>query len=210
MAQHQHAQQPDPQNPEGENGKPPPTWKIRLDRPNPDAVIGAEEGADIFFVNMTPGWHITTDPAAIFYHPASTAAGAYRAETTIHLFDPKGRNEAFGLFLGGRNLDGADVSYDYFLIRNNGQFLIKRRTGGETSVIQAWTPSEAVMTFGADSGSSIANTLAVDVGEEVVFSINDTEVVRLPRAAVQTDGVVGLRINHALNVHVSDLSVKGM
>ena len=207
-AQHQHAQRPDPQNPEGENGKTPPTWKVRLDRPDADAVIGADDEADIFFVNMTPGWHITTEPAAIFYHPASTAEGSYRAETTIHLFDPKGRNEAFGLLLGGRNLDGTDASYDYFLIRNNGQFLIKRRTGGDTSVIQDWTPSEAITTFGADSGSSVSNTLAVEVGDEVGFFINGTEVVRLPRAAVHTDGLVGLRINHALNVHVSDLSVK--
>lgn len=207
----QEAQRPDPHNPDGENGKPPPTWNVRLDQPKDGVVIGDAEGADIFFVNMTPGWHITTGPAAIFYHPASTAEGAYRAEAQIHLFDPQGRNEAFGLFFGGQHLDADDLSYAYFLIRNNGQFLIKRRTGSETSVIKDWTAHEGIVTYEPDAGASVANTLAVEVGEEeVVFFINDDEVARLPRSEIHTDGVVGLRINHALNVHVGNFAVTAL
>ena len=202
-------ERPDPQMPEGENLKTPPSWMVRLDRPQDGVVIGDDkEAADIWFVNMTPGWHITTGPAAIFYHPASTAEGAYRAETLIHLFDPKGRNEAFGMFIGGQNLEGDDVAYDYFLIRNNGQFLIKRRAGSETETLHTWTPHDAIQTYGADAESSVPNTLAVEVGgDEAVFFINDAEVARLPAADLHTDGHVGLRINHALNVHVEDFKV---
>ena len=205
-------EQPDPQTPDGENLKTPPTWKVRLDRPKDGVVIGDDaDAADIYFVNMTPGWHITTGPAAIFYHPAGTAEGTYRFETQIHLFDPKGRNEAYGLFFGGQNLDGDDIAYDYFLLRNNGQFLIKRRTGGDTSTIQGWTAHDAVMTYGPDTESSVPNTLAVEVGaEDVGFFVNGQEVARLPLSEVHTDGVVGLRINHALNVHVGDFKVEGM
>ena len=200
---------PDPNTPDGENLKTPPTWQVRLDRPKDGVVIGDDqETADIWFVNMTPGWHITTGPAAIFYHPASSAEGTYRFETKIHLFDPKGRNEAYGLFLGGQNLDGDDIAYDYFLLRNNGQFLIKRRTGSETSVIQNWTAHDAIVTYGADSGDAVPNTLAVEVGaEDVAFFVNGAEVARLPLSEVHTDGLVGLRINHALNVHVAEFAV---
>ncbi len=96
----QDAQPPDPQNPDGENLKTPPSWKVQLDKPKDGVVIGDDkETADIYFVNMTPGWHVTTGPAAICYHPASTAEGAYRAETTIHLVDPKGRNNDFGFVI---------------------------------------------------------------------------------------------------------------
>ncbi len=201
--------QPDPATPDGENLMVPESWQVRLDRPNPDVVIGADgESADIFFVNMTPGWHITTGPAAIFYHPELRARGSYTMETTIHLFDPGERREAYGVFMGGRNLDGDEITYDYFLLRNTGEFLIKRRSGAETPIIQDWTASDAVNTFGPDTESSVENHLQVDVREETVtFSVNGTEVASVPRDQVMTNGIVGLRINHALNVHVSDLKV---
>lgn len=201
--------QPDPNAPEGENLTTPPTWEVRLDRPNPEATVGSEQGeVDIWFVNMTPGWHITTGPAAIFYHPESTASGNYRLEATIHLFDPGERLEAYGVFMGGTDLEGDEIAYDYFLLRNNGEFLIKRRTGAETSVIHEWTAAESVGVYGPETESSVANNLAVDVGEtEVVFSVNGAEVATVPRDSVHTDGIAGLRINHALNVHVSTLSI---
>ncbi|HMB91437.1 MAG TPA: hypothetical protein VKP65_11355 [Rhodothermales bacterium] len=209
VAQDDAAMRPDPLTPQGENLQTPPTWHIRLDRPNDDIVIGADSTADIFFVNMTPGWHVTTGPAAIFYHPASTAEGTYRAETLIHLFDPGQRNEAFGLFVGGSNLEEDDMTYDYFLIRNTGEFLIKRRTGSETSLIQDWTKHDAIQTYGPDAESSVPNTLAVVVGaENVDFHINGEQVASHPRSHIHTDGFVGLRVNHALNLHIEDFKVE--
>lgn len=200
---------PDPLTPQGENLQTPVAWTVRPDTPAPDLVVGADqETADIWFVNMTPGWHVTTGPAAIFYHPASTAEGTYTAHAKIHLFDPEGRREAFGLFVGGRDLATDAIAYDYFVIRNSGEFLIKRRTGAETSVLVPWTAHEAIATFGPETESSVPNVLAVEVtGDDVLFRVNGVEVARLPRAEVRTDGVVGLRINHALNVHVEDLRV---
>ena len=213
-----HAQRPDPLHPEGENLQTPPSWIVRFDDAHGHGdhaghapTVGADSTADVFFVNMTPGWHVTTGPAAIFYHPASTAEGAFRAEAKIHLFDPEGRNEAFGLFFGGRDLDGEAITYDYFVIRNSGEFLVKRRAGAETTELVPWTPHAAIATFGEDAEVSVPNTLTVEAGpEEVVFRINGEEATRLPRADVQTDGVVGLRINHRLNVHVEDLSVSDL
>lgn len=205
------AQRPDAQKPVNDEGDVPEGWQVRLDRPNPDAVIGADkEKADIFFVNMTPGWHVTTGPAGIFYHPESTAEGTFRAETTIHLFDPGDRREAFGIFLGGQNLDADNQSYLYFLLRKNGEFLIKHRAGSETHVIQNWTAHDAIVAYGADTEGPVANTLTVEVSDGTVsFSVNGTEVASQSSDDLQTDGVVGLRINHALNVHVADLKVEG-
>ena len=201
---------PDPENP-GENLAVPSDWKVRLDRPNPDVVIGdnAEE-SDIFFVNMAPGWHITTGPAAIFYHPQSTAEGNYTATADIHLFEPGERREAFGLIIGGNNLDAENQTYDYFLIRNSKEYLIKRRTGNDTATIQDWTGSDAIIPYTENTeGPSVLNTLSVQVGaEDVAFMINDLEVTRVPRSEIQTDGLVGLRVNHALNLHVADFKVE--
>lgn len=201
--------QPDSATPGGENLVVPESWEVRLDQPDPEVVIGSDvDSVDIYFVNMTPGWHITTGPAAIFYHPEMTADGNYTLESTIHLFDPEDRQEAFGVFMGGQDLGGDDIRYDYFLLRNSGEFLLKRRNGSETSLIQDWSTSDAVNTFGPDTGSSVENHLRVDVLEDTVtFSINGTEVASAPRDKVMTGGIVGIRVNHALNVHVSDLKV---
>jgi hypothetical protein len=41
----------------------------------------------------------------------------------------------------------------------------------------------------------------------VDFMINGTKVASRPRADLAVDGVVGLRVNHNLNLHVSKLEV---
>ena len=204
------SQRPDPENPQGENMATPPTWTVRFDHPG-TATVGADTTADVWFVNMTPGWHITTGPAAIFYHPASTVEGSQRIESNIDFFDPGERLEAYGIFFGGQNLEGDDITYDYFLVRNSGEFIVKRWTGHETSAIHPWTPHEAVAVFGPETEGPVANKLAVEIhDEEVLFFVNDAEVVRLPRESVNTDGVLGLRLNHHVNVHVSTLSVSDL
>lgn len=200
---------PDPNAPLGEENTVPPDWIVRFDQPSDDITIGADkEASDIFFVTMTPGWHITSGPAAIYYHPASTAEGTYAAKLGVHLFDPGERNEAFGFFIGGEQLDGADLAYDYFLIRNTGEYLIKRRRGDQTELIQDWTAHEAINRYMSDTESPVLNELAVNVnGESVGFMINGVEVTSVPVTDVKTDGVVGLRVNHALNLHISNLEV---
>ncbi|WP_412060811.1 hypothetical protein [Rubrivirga sp. IMCC45206] len=204
-----------PRAPQGENLATPPTWSVRVDAPHAEhgddahhtPTVGADSTFDIRFVNMTPGWHITTGPAGIFWHPASTASGLFQAETKVHLFDPGERREAFGLLVGGTDLDGDAPRYDYFVIRQGGEFLVKRRDGDATTTLVPWTAHDAIVAYAPGDGA-VANTLAVDVGAaEVAFSINGAEVARLPRGEVRTDGIVGLRVNHALNLHVETFAV---
>lgn len=181
---------------------PPEGWEIRTDRGQP--------AAEISFQEMSPGFHVTTGPAAILYNAANTASGEFRVETEIFLFDPGQRNEAFGLFIGGSDLAGDGQEYTYFLIRRNGGTLVKRRDGAETSVIRDWTPHDAVATWEEreEGESSVLNVLAVEAGaEDLAFFVNGTEVARVPRGDHHVDGIAGLRINHGLNVHVRSFEV---
>ena len=201
--------QPDPNHADDQNMVTPGDWMVRTDRPVENLVVGEDpETADIYFVNMRPGWHVTTGPAAILYHPDTQAKGHYRLEAKIHLFDPGERLEAFGVFFGGSSLDGDDIRYDYFLLRNSGEFLVKNRRGDATNLISDWSASDHIATFGPDNEGSVENTLAVEVGgEDVGFFVNGEEVARLARSAVGTDGIAGLRVNHALNLHVESLTI---
>ncbi len=179
----------------------PSGWQVRFDQPSmPDSTL--------YFVTMTPGWRVTTGPASILYDPAQTAAGEYRIKSEILLF-PGERREGFGVFLGGRNLADDDQSYLYFLIRKDGQYLIKRREGAETSTIQPWTAHSAIVQHDGGEGTA-KNVMEIEVGpNEIGFIVNGVEVTTIPRAELATDGVVGLRVNHHLNLHVSELTIMG-
>lgn len=183
-----------------EKKEPPPGWKMRLDRPDADA-------SGVAFRTMAPGWHITTGPACILWHPEKTAKGSYHIVSETFLFDPGTRREGYGIFFGGQNLEAENQSYTYFLIRRDGRFLIKKRKGSDTEVVTDWTEHPAITKHAGGEGTA-KNLLEVDVGDsEVAFFVNDQKVAGLPRAQLQTDGIVGLRINHALNVHVTNLEV---
>ena len=203
---------PDPLVPQGTNLEVPEGWEIRLDRPDDSVVVGANpDSSDIYFVNMTPGWHLTTGPRAIFYHPESELDGDYSIHTSMYLFNPNGRNrEGYGLFFGGNALQDAEQEYIYFLIRNTGDFLVKRRVGDSTELIQDWTASEAIVIYDDPEISSVLNSLAVSVeGSAMNFFINGTQVTQInaDEFNVNTDGIFGLRVNHAVNLHIEDLGI---
>lgn len=181
----------------------PDGWQVRFDNP------GASETDLEMFVEMPPGWHVTTGPAGIFWSPENTASGDFRAEMEVFLFDPQGRREAFGMFVGGVELQGGGQEYTYFLLRDGGQYIIKRREGSEAPTVRPWTTHEAIVGY-ADRGDAATakNVLAIEAdGETVRFFVNDAEVAALSRSDVPVDGIYGFRVNHALNVHVSRLEV---
>ena len=177
----------------------PEGWEMRFDRSGtPDSAVS--------FVTMEPGWHVTTGPRVILYDPLMVASGTYQVRTTIHLFRSPPR-EAFGLFIGGSDLQGADQSYTYFLIRGDGHFLIKQRQGLETPTLQEWTKHEAIVPHeGGDD--PVTNVLAVNVGAtSIEFFINGVQVTSVGTEGVQTSGIVGLRVNHRLDIHVQEFDV---
>ena len=179
----------------------PEGWVVRADRPNADL-------SELAFSDMPPGWHVTTGPAAILYNPEMSAGGRFALELEVYLFDPGSLREAFGVFFGGRDLTGDGQAYLYFVIREGGEFLIKTRSGRNTSTIVEWTPHPSIRSFAelGEGESSQLNVLRVEAGErEVRFMVNGAEVTRIPRADLRVEGMVGLRVNHRLNLHVSRL-----
>jgi hypothetical protein len=202
--QHQHAH---PAQPAGQAGHAdhaaghatgiPEGWQVRLDRPNSTAPV--------HFMSMDGHLHAILGPGGIFYQPTATATGAYTLQGTFTLNKPSAHPEAFGMLLGGQNLDAANQDYLYFLVRQDGKFMVKHRAGDETHTVIDWTANPAVRQPGADGKAT--NTLAVETGAQGVrFLVNGTEVGTLPRG-VNTNGVYGLRLNHNLDVMVTDFGV---
>jgi hypothetical protein len=197
VAQHEH--QADPDKKVAGGGTLPSGWKARVDG-----------NASLNGVKMMPmggGVHFMTGPAGIYYKPADKGTGVYEARATFTQMEPAAHPEAYGLIIGGADLEGAAQKYTYFLIRQDGKYLIKRRAGDQTPTIADWTDSAAIKK--ADTSGKMSNTLAVDVGKDKVrFLVNGTEVAAADTAKVDAAGIAGLRINHNLNVHVEGFTVK--
>jgi hypothetical protein len=185
---------------------PPKGWKMRVDRSasasDPDAA------GDIKFVVMGSGFHATNPQAAVYWNPANTASGSYTVKGTFTLMKPSGHTNYYGLFLGGSGLEGAQQSYVYFVVAQNGTWLIKSRDGESTSTIAPKTPADAVKK--PDAGGKSTNALEVRVGaDHVDFVVNGQVVHTEPKsgAMAKTDGIYGIRINHLLEVHIDGFGV---
>ena len=195
---HQHAADPDKKM--AGPGTLPSGWKGRLDS-------GDKSLAGVKAAQMGGGVHFMTGPAGIYYRPADKPAGAYEAHATFTQMEPAAHPEAYGLFIGGANLDAATQKYTYFIIRQDGKYMIKRRAGADTPTVADWTDSPAIKK--ADGSGKMSNTLSIEVGKEKVrFLVNGTEVTSVDASKVDTAGTPGLRVNHNLNVHVEGFSVK--
>lgn len=185
----------------------PKGWKVRPDRStnatDPDAA------GSIKFETSGSGFHVTAPQAAVFWNPSDTATGAYTLKGTFTLMKPSGHTNYYGLVFGGSNLDGPNQTYVYFLVAQDGTFLVKHRAG-DTAVhdVVSKTPNAAVKTPDA-SGKSV-NALEVRVGSDKIdYVVNGTVVQSTPKTGMtaKTDGIYGIRVNHLLEVQVDNFSV---
>lgn len=187
-----------------DGGPAPDGWRIVTDRVSADA-------SDVDFVRMEPGFHVTTGPAALLFHPDSTAEGRYRVEATVHLFGAEEQDAGFGIFVGGDDLEGAYQRYVSFLLRPSGEFLVRHQDSPTSwADLAGWASSPAVRTLDdREAGeASIANELAVDVTpDELVFRVNGTEVHRAPWRGLAVEGVAGVRVGDGVDLHYSGFAV---
>src|SRR5215208_7647224 len=77
------------------------------------------------FVVMEPGYHLTLGPATILYRQADRAKGPFHTLATFHQMKKLEHAEGYGLFFGGENLSGENQRYIYFLVRDDGKYLLK-------------------------------------------------------------------------------------
>ena len=178
----------------------PPGWKIRVDRST--SASDPDAPGPIKFLATGTGFHATNPQAAIFWNPANTIAGSYSVTGTFTLLTPSNHTNYYGLVFGGRDLDGASQRYIYFLVAQDGTWLVKRRDGDAvTQTLLAKTTSAAVRKPDA-SGRSINTLEARITPDAIVFTINGTMVNTWLGAArtIETDGIYGIRVNHFLDV----------
>ena len=173
-------------------------------------AVHADSGAGADDKLMVEGsaFHIQTGgpPSnnGTFYNPAWTATGNHTYSATFTQNVKATHPDAYGLMIGGADLDKDSQSYTYFEVRQAGEFYIATRKGAAVTPVVPWTKNAAIKAEGAD-GKQV-NTLEVKVdGANVIFSVNGTEVSRQPTTAVQANGMFGFRVSHRLDITISDV-----
>lgn len=192
----------------GHNLERPEHWRVRYD--------GSAEPAERNFVVMRPGWHVYAGPGGLLWDPSRFASGNYAVKCTFYLF-PKGDPERsgstrvdtpFGLFLGGRNLEGDKPTYVSFQIDNAGRFRIARHTGDEFQELTPWTTHDAVSVLDDPATSPAENVLEVDIrGEQTFFYISGDVVAELPSDELDLNGLVGLSAGEGLSLHITEIAI---
>lgn len=200
----------DPDKVSATGGVTAPGWTGRID---PQSEKQGRKITDAKFVAMDKGYHVTAGPAAVYWNPANTPSGNYSVSATFTQTKPATHAEGYGLVTGGHDLTAANQNYGYFLVRQDGKFLINHRADDSTvHKIVPWTDNAAINKV--PEGGSATNTLKIEfTPADVLYSVNGTEVFRLPRAKIDgpdhlgSTGVVGIRVNHNLDVHVASFDV---
>jgi len=177
----------------------PAGWSARADRNAP--LSGLK------FSAMGDGWHFTTGPAVIVWRAADATTGALHTEATFTQTKAPAHPEAYGLFIAGKNLNDSTFTYTYFITRGDGKFMVRGMAGGKTSPIVDWTDNAALVK--QDSAGKATNKLEIAVGKDgkVSFKANGKEVHSMAAAPGAMAGIVGMRVNHSLDVHVSGFVV---
>jgi hypothetical protein len=193
----------DPDHAAAGGGALPAGWHARTDR-------AEAQLSDVHFMAMGGGYHVTTGPAVLLWNPANSPTGEFSAHATFNQTKAPMHPEAYGLFIAGSNLEGTAPEYMYFLVRGDGKYMVRHRaSNGDLHTITDWTDNAAIHKQNEQGVAS--NALTVEGGPwGVRYLINGTRVAEWLKADVPyltTAGQVGMRVNHNLDLHVSDFAV---
>ena len=179
----------------------PAGYRARLDDPSTNI-------ADAKYTKQGDGWDVVTggQVSHIIWAPGDTARGNFTVSTRLQQVANPAHREAYGIFVGGSNLDEPTQKYSYFVVGGTGEYLINTRDGTKVTKVRDWTKAASVPT--RDASGKADNKLAIRVvGDSVQFMVNDARIATLPKSQFPTDGIAGIRIGHALHVQVQPITI---
>lgn len=170
------------------------------------------------FVSMGSGMHATTGPAITYWNPSMVGKGDYTVKATFSEREYMGLNShphPYGIVMAGNDMGTDNASYLYCAAYGNGNFIVR---GFGPAPFQMNGPrggtNEAVHKAEA-KGKPVSQEIALQVkGDKVSCVINGTEVASYSKAELvaagklkSTDGVVGFRMGHNTDAHISGFSL---
>lgn len=191
---------PAPQGPAG--------WTWSLDRPAAFSTGGKAIGTDSLFefATMAPGWHLTMGPGGVLYDPLEAADHRYVLTAELILFPDASLQGEYGVFVGGRSLEGPAAHWVAFVVRGDGSSAVLQRNGRETRQVIPWTTRAGVKPRPADA--TVTNVVQVHAeADSIRFVVNGERVATFGRGELDVNGIFGFRVGRRVNLHVTNLDV---
>lgn len=182
------------------------SWKMRVDRST--NAQDPDDNPELKVVAMGKGVRITGGPAGVFWNPADTVSGNYTVRATFNLQQPSNHTNYYGLIFGGADLDGPKATYNYFIVAQNGTFQIRHMPAGSMQPTAIMGRTQHASIVQPPAGGQSTNRLEVRVaGDTITYVINGQTVHTMPKGTTNTNGLVGVRVNHMLDVQVEGFEV---
>ncbi len=171
---------------------------------------------DSKFAPEGSGFRLTTGAAGLYWNPANVGKGDYSVKATFN--EPKqpyNHAHPYGVFIGGKGLDGDQPQALYCSAARNGNYIVRGFSGGKPfAIVQKPVPHEAVKKA-AGPEAPVTNEVALRVaGDKVECTVNGTSVWSATKADVtgagkldSTDGITGIRVSHNSDAIVTNFAV---
>jgi len=179
---------------------------------------GNRQGLAITDSKLAPegsGMRLMTGAAALYWNPANVGKGDFSVKATFdEAKQPYNHPHPYGVFIGGKGLDGDQPQALYCAAYRSGNYIVRGFSGGKPfGIVQKPTPNDAIAKGAADAPVKQEVALRVS-GDKVECTVNGTSVWSAAKADVvgagkldSTDGITGIRVSHNSDALVSNFAV---
>jgi hypothetical protein len=191
-----------------------PGWQGKVDASEGSKGLKIDDSK---FVQQGAELQLNNGPAAIYWNPANKASGDFTVSATFTEPQYESSNDhphPYGLFIGGNKLDTDSPTLLYCAAYGRGTFIVRGFGPAPFMMNGRGAPNDSVHKAEA-KGSSVTQDVAMSVkGDKVECSINGTVVASYSKSEVvgsgkldSTDGIVGIRAAHNIDVNIKDFKV---
>ena len=151
----------------------PDGYLVQMDMPNARVTDVAYQA------DGSGRWSVQTGPAHILYSLKDTTRKVYSVTATIQQLVKPAHPEAYGVFIGGSSLNvPAKQQYTYFLVRGDGEYMVKVRNGLKTRTVTDWTAHPSIPQ--QDTAGKAIYGIKIDVdGKTAKVSVNGKPVTTI-------------------------------
>ena len=187
-------------------------WTGRVDS-------GNRQGLAITDSKLAPegsSMRLMTGAAALYWNPANVGKGDFSVKATFdEAKQPYNHPHPYGVFIGGKGLDGDQPQALYCAAYRSGNYIVRGFSGGKVfQIVGKPMPNDAVKKAESPEAQVVQDVSMSVRGDKVECTVNGTSVWSAAKADVMgdgkldsTDGVTGIRVSHNSDALVTNFAV---
>jgi hypothetical protein len=187
-------------------------WQGRVDSGNRQGLAIT----DSKFAPEGNGFRLMTGAAGLYWSPANMGKGDFTVKATFtEPKQPYNHPHPYGVFIGGKDLEGEAPQALYCAAYRNGNYIVRGFSGGKPfQVVGKPMPNDAVKKAEGPEAPVVQDVALTVKGDRVECLVNGTSVWGAAKTEVtgagkldSTDGITGIRVSHNSDAVVTNFGV---